>query len=135
MGLSPLYTSFADVWAAVDRIRQVVEEKRYRHYPWSVCRSPEYGHTPGTKAFLDHLGRACGAGGHCPGATAGAIIQQISFFVDEFVTAWAARNVLTRGLPIFPSGDFYPHGLIFTYLEAAVCRGGVQRDTGPASRA
>ncbi len=33
MGLSPLYTSFADVWAAVNRIRQVVEEERYRHYP------------------------------------------------------------------------------------------------------
>ena len=33
MGLSPLYTSFADVWAAVERIRQVVEEERYRHYP------------------------------------------------------------------------------------------------------
>jgi kynureninase len=33
MGLAPLYTSFADVWAAVDRIRQVVEEERYRHYP------------------------------------------------------------------------------------------------------
>lgn len=33
MGLSPLYTSFADVWTAVDRTRQVVEEKRYCHYP------------------------------------------------------------------------------------------------------
>ena len=33
LGLSPLYTSFADVWAAVDRIRQVVEEERHRHYP------------------------------------------------------------------------------------------------------
>ncbi len=33
MGLSPLYVSFSDVWAAVDRTRQVVEEKRYRHYP------------------------------------------------------------------------------------------------------
>jgi len=33
LGLSPLYTSFADVWIAVDRIRQVVEEERYRRYP------------------------------------------------------------------------------------------------------
>jgi len=33
LGLSPLYTSFTDVWTAVDRIRQVVEEERYRHYP------------------------------------------------------------------------------------------------------
>jgi 4-amino-4-deoxy-L-arabinose transferase-like glycosyltransferase len=43
-------------------------------------------------------------------------IQEISLFVDEFVTAWAARNVLVRGLPIFPSGNLYPHGLTFTYL-------------------
>jgi kynureninase len=33
LGLSPLYTSFVDVWAAVDRIRQVVEKEYYRHYP------------------------------------------------------------------------------------------------------
>ncbi|MGD9147698.1 MAG: glycosyltransferase family 39 protein [Anaerolineae bacterium] len=45
-------------------------------------------------------------------------IQEISLFVDEFVTAWAARAILQRGLPIFPSGNFYPHGLVFTYLEA-----------------
>ncbi len=31
-GLSPLYTSFADVWGAVDRIRIVMEEGRYRRY-------------------------------------------------------------------------------------------------------
>jgi 4-amino-4-deoxy-L-arabinose transferase-like glycosyltransferase len=45
-------------------------------------------------------------------------IREISLFVDEFVTTWAARNVLARGLPIFPSGNLYPHGLTFTYLEA-----------------
>jgi hypothetical protein len=44
-------------------------------------------------------------------------IREISPFVDEFVTAWAARNVLVRGLPIFPSGNIYPHGFTFTYLE------------------
>jgi len=33
LGLAPLYTSFADVWEAVDRLRQVVEEKRYLNYP------------------------------------------------------------------------------------------------------
>lgn len=44
-------------------------------------------------------------------------IQEISLFVDEFVTAWAARNVPRTGLPIFPSGNVYPHGLLFTYLE------------------
>jgi hypothetical protein len=50
-------------------------------------------------------------------------IREISLFVDEFVTAWAARNVLSRGLPIFPSGNFYPHGLVFTYLEAPFVAG------------
>jgi hypothetical protein len=45
-------------------------------------------------------------------------IREISLYVDEFVTAWAARNVLYRGLPIFPSGNVYPHGFVFTYLEA-----------------
>jgi len=33
LGLSPLYTSFAEVWEAMDSIRRVVEEERYRHYP------------------------------------------------------------------------------------------------------
>jgi kynureninase len=33
LGLVPLYTSFAEVWEAVDRIRQVVEEERYLRYP------------------------------------------------------------------------------------------------------
>jgi kynureninase len=32
LGLSPLYTSFADVWEAVARIKRVVEEKRYLQY-------------------------------------------------------------------------------------------------------
>ena len=50
-------------------------------------------------------------------------VRDISLFVDEFVTAWAARAVLAHGLPIFPSGDFYPHGLTFTYLEAPFVSG------------
>jgi kynureninase len=33
LGLSPLYNSFADVWGMVERIRIVVEEKRYLNYP------------------------------------------------------------------------------------------------------
>jgi len=33
LGLSPLYTSFVDVWIAVNRIRQVVEQERYSRYP------------------------------------------------------------------------------------------------------
>lgn len=33
LGLSPLYTSFSDVWQAVERIRAVVKEKRHLRYP------------------------------------------------------------------------------------------------------
>jgi kynureninase len=33
LGLAPLYTSFVDVWDAVDRLRQVVVEERYLRYP------------------------------------------------------------------------------------------------------
>jgi len=32
LGLSPLYTTFTEVWEGVDRIRRVVVEKRYRQY-------------------------------------------------------------------------------------------------------
>lgn len=32
LGLSPLYTSFRDVWEAVDRIRRVVEDRQYLRY-------------------------------------------------------------------------------------------------------
>ncbi len=32
LGLAPLYTSFADVWEAIDRMRRTVEEGRYRRY-------------------------------------------------------------------------------------------------------
>jgi kynureninase len=38
LGLTPLYTSFGDVWEGVDRIRQAMEEKRYERYP--VQRQP-----------------------------------------------------------------------------------------------
>jgi kynureninase len=33
LGLAPLYTSFSEVWEAVDRLRRVVEEGRYLRYP------------------------------------------------------------------------------------------------------
>jgi kynureninase len=33
LGLAPLYTTFAEVWQAVDRIRQIVEEGRHLTYP------------------------------------------------------------------------------------------------------
>jgi kynureninase len=33
LGLAPLYTSFVDVWDAVDCLRRVVQEERYLRYP------------------------------------------------------------------------------------------------------
>ena len=33
LGVAPLYTSFADLWEAVDRIRRAVVDGRYLHYP------------------------------------------------------------------------------------------------------
>ena len=33
LGLTPLYTSFCEVWEGVERIRQAVAEKRYEKYP------------------------------------------------------------------------------------------------------
>jgi len=43
-------------------------------------------------------------------------IHEISLSVDEFNTLWAAKQIPIRGLPIFPSGNLYPHGFLFTYL-------------------
>ncbi|MGC8878163.1 MAG: ArnT family glycosyltransferase [Anaerolineae bacterium] len=39
-------------------------------------------------------------------------------YPDEFVTLLAVRAILERGLPILPSGLFYEHGLLFSYLGA-----------------
>jgi kynureninase len=33
LGFAPLYLSFADIWEGFQRIRNVVQEKRYEHYP------------------------------------------------------------------------------------------------------
>jgi kynureninase len=33
LGFVPLYISFTDIWEGFDRIRKVVEEKRYERYP------------------------------------------------------------------------------------------------------
>ena len=39
-------------------------------------------------------------------------------FIDEFTTVLAASAILQRGLPILPSGLFYEHGMVFSYLVA-----------------
>ena len=40
-------------------------------------------------------------------------------FIDEFTTILAARAILQHGLPVLPSGLFYEHGLLFSYLDTA----------------
>lgn len=44
----------------------------------------------------------------------------VSFFVDEYLTVRAAERILAQGAPLLPSGNFYSHGLLLSYLEAAV---------------
>jgi kynureninase len=33
LGLTPMYTSFQDVWESIDRIKRVVTENRYLRFP------------------------------------------------------------------------------------------------------
>jgi hypothetical protein len=39
-------------------------------------------------------------------------------FVDEWATMLVARGIWERGLPFLPSGSFYGHGMLFSYLDA-----------------
>jgi 4-amino-4-deoxy-L-arabinose transferase-like glycosyltransferase len=39
-------------------------------------------------------------------------------FFDEYTTLLAARRILATGVPVLPSGLFYEHGLLFSYLAA-----------------
>jgi hypothetical protein len=39
-------------------------------------------------------------------------------FVDEWATILVARSIWEHGLPILPSGTFYGHGILFSYLDA-----------------
>ncbi len=41
------------------------------------------------------------------------------FHVDEFFSMLAAKMVAERGLPILPSGFFYEHGLLLSFLSGA----------------
>ncbi len=38
-------------------------------------------------------------------------------FFDEYVTVLAVQAILQSGLPVLPSGLFYEHGLLFSYLD------------------
>jgi 4-amino-4-deoxy-L-arabinose transferase-like glycosyltransferase len=47
-------------------------------------------------------------------------VRDVSPYVDEYITLRAARQILDRGLPLLPTGNFYSHGLILSYVEAGV---------------
>jgi len=47
-------------------------------------------------------------------------VQNVSLYVDEYITLRAARQILERGLPLLPTGNFYSHGLLLSYVEAAL---------------
>ncbi|MEZ4860572.1 MAG: glycosyltransferase family 39 protein [Caldilineaceae bacterium] len=45
--------------------------------------------------------------------------RDVSLYVDEFTTLWAARRVQALGAPLMPSGVLYTRGLLASYVEAA----------------
>ena len=47
-------------------------------------------------------------------------IHEISLYVNEFTTLWAATRVQELGVPRMPSGVLYTRGLLNSYIEAAV---------------
>ncbi len=46
-------------------------------------------------------------------------IHEISLYVDEFTTLWAATRIQELGIPRMPSGVLYTRGLLNSYIEAA----------------
>jgi 4-amino-4-deoxy-L-arabinose transferase-like glycosyltransferase len=40
------------------------------------------------------------------------------FHIDEYISMLAAQMTVEKGAPIFPSGLFYDHGLLVSYLTA-----------------
>jgi hypothetical protein len=42
------------------------------------------------------------------------------YFFDEYISMLAARMVAQRGLPILPSGLFYDHGLLLSFVSGAL---------------
>jgi len=43
-------------------------------------------------------------------------IHTVQLYPDEFVTLLAVKMIGEKGLPIMPSGLFYDHGLLFSYM-------------------
>ncbi len=47
-------------------------------------------------------------------------VRGVSLYVDEYITLRAAWQILERGVPLLPTGNFYSHGLLLSYVEAGV---------------
>ncbi len=47
-------------------------------------------------------------------------IHSVQLYPDEFVTLLAVQMISQKGWPIMPSGLFFEHGLLFSYLGALV---------------
>jgi 4-amino-4-deoxy-L-arabinose transferase-like glycosyltransferase len=47
-----------------------------------------------------------------------SFLRSVHPYPDELVSLLAVRAILERGLPLLPSGLFYEHGLLFSYLGA-----------------
>jgi len=43
-------------------------------------------------------------------------VQTVQLYPDEFVTLLAVEMIGQKGLPVMPSGLFYDHGLLFSYV-------------------
>ncbi|MFQ5885955.1 MAG: ArnT family glycosyltransferase [Anaerolineae bacterium] len=41
-------------------------------------------------------------------------------YIDEYTTFWMAQRTIEYGVPFFPTGSLYSHGLLFTYLDALI---------------
>lgn len=46
-------------------------------------------------------------------------VTDVSLYVDEFTTLWAAERIRELGAPRMPSGVLYTRGLLWSYIEAA----------------
>ena len=49
-----------------------------------------------------------------------AYVLDVPFFVDEYLQVRAAERIVAQGVPLLPSGNFYSHGLLLSYLVAGL---------------
>jgi hypothetical protein len=52
-----------------------------------------------------------------------SFLQANIYHIDEFISMLAVQMVAEKGLPIFPSGHFYDHGLLFSLLTGGLVAG------------